>query len=376
MASPAEGNPWRALVDWRAGLGVWLPLLAITALHYGTPPDHHWVHDVARRLYYLPIVLAAFLAGLRGGLLLALLASALYLPHAFTHLHHMDPAPALEKFLELVLYVAVGSFGGVLVDRERAERMRQRDLALTLQRTLDELKATEHQLIRSGRLGALGELTAGLAHEIKNPLHALRGTAEIVRDAIDEGTPERRMQELHINEIDRLTGLLERFLDFARPGDPVLARVDLRQVASRVGELIAAQAKRDEIQVEVDLPGHPVAVEGDPDRLAQLGLAIALNGLQAMKEMEGGRRLSIGLREARRGPRVYHALAIANAGPPIQDELRERIFDPFVTTREGGTGLGLSVAARIADAHRGFVETHNLPEGGVEFLVLLPGSSG
>ena len=136
MGSPAVASPWRALIDWRAGVGVWLPLLAITALHYGTPAEHHWVHDVARRLYYLPIVLAAFLAGLRGGLLLALLSSALYLPHAFPHLHHMDPAPALEKFLELVLYVAVGSIGGVLVDRERTERLRQQDLALALQRTL------------------------------------------------------------------------------------------------------------------------------------------------------------------------------------------------------------------------------------------------
>ncbi len=372
MGSPAVASPWRALIDWRAGVGVWLPLLAITALHYGTPAEHHWVHDVARRLYYLPIVLAAFLAGLRGGLLLALLSSALYLPHAFTHLHHMDPAPALEKFLELVLYVAVGSIGGVLVDRERTERLRQQDLALALQRTLDELKATERQLIRSGRLGALGQLTAGLAHEIKNPLHAMRGTAEIVRDALDEETAERRMQALHIDEVDRLTGVLERFLDFARPSDPVLARVDLRQVASRVGELIAAQARGDDVQLDVDLPDRAVEVEGDRDQLVQLGLGIALNGLQAIVEGGGERRLAIRLRDETRGPRSFHALAIGNGGPPIPDELRERIFDPFVTTREDGTGLGLPVAARIADAHRGFVETRNLPGGGVEFLVLLP----
>jgi len=372
MGSPAVASPWRALIDWRAGVGVWLPLLAITALHYGTPAEHHWVHDVARRLYYLPIVLAAFLAGLRGGLLLALLSSALYLPHAFTHLHHMDPAPALEKFLELVLYVAVGSIGGVLVDRERTERLRQQDLALALQRTLDELKATERQLIRSGRLGALGQLTAGLAHEIKNPLHAMRGTAEIVRDALDEDTAERRMQALHIDEVDRLTGVLERFLDFARPSDPVLARVDLRQVASRVGELIAAQARGDDVQLDVDLPDRAVEVEGDRDQLVQLGLGIALNGLQAIVEGGGERRLAIRLRDETRGPRSFHALAIGNGGPPIPDELRERIFDPFVTTREDGTGLGLPVAARIADAHRGFVETRNLPGGGVEFLVLLP----
>ncbi len=377
MASPEDGSPlqaspWRALIDRRAAAGVWLLLVAITVVHYATPAEYHWVHDVARRLYYLPIVMAAFIAGLRGGLLLALLASAVYLPHAFTHLHHMDPASALEKFLEVVLYVAVGSFGGVLVDRERAERMRQHDLTLALQRTVDELRATERQLIRSGRLGALGELTAGLAHEIKNPLHAMRGTAEIVRDALDQGTDERRMQELHIDEIDRLTGVLERFLEFARPTDPVLVEVDLRGVAERVAELIAAQGRRDGIGVDASLPDRPLVVQGDPDQLIQLGLGIALNGLQAMRDLEGDRRLSIRLREETRGPRTYRVLAVRNNGPPIPDELRERIFDPFVTTREGGTGLGLPVAARIADSHGGFVEVHNLDPEGVEFLVLLP----
>ena len=372
MASRADVSPWWALADWRAIAGVWIPLIAISALHYGTPAEHHWVHDVARRLYYFPIVIAAFLAGLRGGLLLAVLSSAVYLPHAFTHLHHMDPATTLEKLLEVVLYVAVGSLGGVLVDRERTERLRQRDLARALQRTLDELQTTERQLIRSGRLGALGELTAGLAHEIKNPLHAMRGTAEIVRDALEEGGPERRMQSLHLDEIDRLTGVLERFLDFARPTDPILIDVDLRTVLTRVSELVDAQARRATIEVDVRLPGGPAVVEGDPDQLTQLGLGIALNGLQAMGDLDGERRLSMALREERKGRRSYQVMTLSNGGPAIPEELRERIFDPFVTTREQGTGLGLSVAARIADAHRGFIETHNLQPTGVEFAVWLP----
>ena len=139
-----------------------------------------------------------------------------------------------------------------------------------------------------------------------------------------------------------------------------------------MGELIAAQARGDDVQLDVDLPDRAVEVEGDRDQLVQLGLGIALNGLQAIVEGGGERRLAIRLRDETRGPRSFHALAIGNGGPPIPDELRERIFDPFVTTREDGTGLGLPVAARIADAHRGFVETRNLPGGGVEFLVLLP----
>ncbi len=372
MASGAEARPWAALFRWPSVLGVWLPLAAITALHYATPSEHGWVHDVARRLYYLPIIIGAFVGGLRGGLLVAGLACAVYMPHAFTHLHHMDPAPALQKFLEIVLYLVVGSVGGALVDRERLERIRQHALARQLQATLDDLKVTEQALIRAGRLSALGQLTAGLSHEIRNPLHAMRGTAEIVRDALPAGSDEARMQGLHMEEIDRLSGMLERFLDFARPDEPRLADVDLVEVVGRTGELVSAQARRRGVTLDVRRPGGPVVARGDAERLVQVLLGIALNGIEALGASEGPRTLWLALRDEERGSRGYHGLVVGNDGPPIPEELAERIFDPFVTTREGGTGLGLSIAARIVDGHGGLIEANDLAMGGVEFVVLLP----
>ncbi len=363
---------WRRLLDPRVIAGVWVPIVAISIVHYGTPSDHQWIHDVARRLYYLPIILGAFYAGSRGGLAAAVVASVAYLPHAFTHVGHMDPSLPLEKLLEVVLYLVVGLMGGVLVDRERAERVRQQELARRLQRTLDDLKQTERQLVRSGRLGALGQLTAGLAHEIKNPLHAMRGTAEIVRDAIETGRPERRMAELHLREIDRLAGVLERFLAFARPRTAAREEVDLVQVALRVCELASAQARKGDIDLRAPADRRPRVVLGDAEALVQVTLSIVLNGLDALAGWDGERRLHLSLIEERRGAGPFLGIEIVNTGPPIPEDDLERIFDPFVTTKDGGTGLGLSIAARIADDHGGFVEARNRDGGGVSFRLLLP----
>ena len=370
MGSPRV-SPWRRLISWRMVVGVWLPIAVVSAVHYGTPPCHHWVHDVARRLYYLPIILGAFFAGTRGGLSAATIASVAYIPHAFTHIAHMDPSGPLEKFLEVILYVVVGLVGGMLVDRERAERLRQEELARKLQLTLDDLKETEQQLVRSGRLGALGELTVGLAHEIRNPLHAMRGTAEIVREAVDEGSPQRRMADLQLQEIDRLSGVLERFLAFARPQVTHQVEVDLRDVVRRVEELTAAQASKGDVAVEVNHTASPQLVVGDPEQFVQVALSLVLNGLDALQECPSGRWLRVSLSVEQRGSNTYRVMDISNAGPPIPGDMLERIFDPFVTTKDAGTGLGLSIAARIVDAHQGHIEASNL-DGGVSFRVWIP----
>ncbi|MBE0569429.1 MAG: sensor histidine kinase [Deltaproteobacteria bacterium] len=354
-------------------VAAWLPCLAITALHYRIGPEHAWVHDVLRRLYYLPILLAAFSGGSRGGVAVSVFASLVYLPHAFTRLLGHDPGDALEKGLEIVLYNIVAVAAGLLVDRERREREKQERLARRLGEALSEQQRTEAQLIRAGRLGALGELTAGIAHEIKNPLHGLKGTAEILRDAIPESAPERRMLELHISEIDRLGNTADRFLSFARPVAADRRPVDPRALVERVASLISAQARKEGVEtaVEPPVPGVLPRVTGDPELLAQLLLNIALNGVQSMAPAGGG-RMTFGIRAEREGGKDFVRFRVANDGPPIPEERLEKIFDPFFTTRDGGTGLGLSICSRIADQHEGILEVRNLPGGeGVEFMLTL-----
>jgi signal transduction histidine kinase len=367
----------RPIFTPRMLLSAWIPCLVITVLHYRTGAHHAWGHDVLRRLYYLPILFAAFAGGLRGGVTISVFASLVYLPHAFTSLLVQDPADALEKGLEILLYNIVAVVAGLLVDRERREREQQERLATRLGDALAEQRRIEAQLIRAGKLGALGEMTAGIAHEIKNPLHALKGTAEILRDAVPEGVPERRMLELHIEEIDRLGQVADRFLSFARPIPASLRPVEPRSLVDRVVSLVSTQARKEGVEVvatdgAVDFP----KVTGDPDLLAQLLLNIALNGVQAMAPGGGG-MLTFSLGTERQGGKEYVRIRVANTGPSIPEEDLERIFDPFYTTKDGGTGLGLSICSRIADEHEGALAVRNLPAGGgVEFSLTLPAAEG
>ena len=359
-------------------LSAWIPCLVITVLHYRTGAQHPWGHDVLRRLYYLPILFAAFAGGLRGGVTVSVFVSLVYLPHAFTSLLVQDPADALEKGLEILLYNIVAVVAGMLVDRERREREQQERLAVRLGAALAEQRRIERQLIRAGKLGALGEMTAGIAHEIKNPLHALKGTAEILRDAVPEGVPERRMLELHIEEIDRLGQTADRFLSFARPIPADRRPVEPKSLIDRVVSLVSTQARQEGVETvmstrgDVDLP----KVTGDPDLLVQLLLNIALNGVQAMAPGGGG-TLTFSLGTERQGGKEYVRVCVANTGPPVPEENLERIFDPFYTTKNGGTGLGLSICSRIADEHEGTLSVRNLPGGGgVEFSLALPAAEG
>lgn len=346
MSAP-RGARW--LLTLPALWQVWLPLLAIAGMHYGAPHQLHWVHDVARRLFYVPIILGAWHAGVQGGLAVAALTIGIYLPHAlpdvFGQSHHGDPGQGSEKLLEMGFYLLIGGFSGSLFDRQAA-------LAA-------QVREQQQRLSRAARLESLGQLTAGLAHEIRNPLHAMRGSAEILLDAVPEHAPEARMGKSLLQEIDRLSTLLGRFLRFAGKTPPQVAPVQTGAVLERVQELLRAQASRQgtELMLTTDEAGTVLA---DEEQLVQVALAIGLNALQALEQ--GG---FLALQAQPWG------MVLWNNGPPIPETELERIFDPFSTTREGGTGLGLSEAWRIVNAHQGELSAENVI-GGVRFVVRLP----
>ncbi|MGB3399401.1 MAG: ATP-binding protein, partial [Candidatus Deferrimicrobiaceae bacterium] len=202
----------------------------------------------------------------------------------------------------------------------------------------------------------------------------MKGTAEILRDAIPSDAPERRMLDIHMEEIDRLAQTAERFLTFARPAPSDRSPLDLREVVQRVASLVETQARKEGVTTEVTPydGGEPPTVMGDADQLTQLLLNIAINGVQAMAGRGGG-TLSFSVFPERYGGKGYFCVGLKNDGPPIPEDQRERIFDPFYTTKDGGTGLGLSICSRIADQHDGLLSVRNLSKGrGVEFTLALP----
>jgi len=355
MASPAKVDPSgdlslaRRLFNPLMIAAVWVPIAGITALHYSTGHEHHWVHDILRRAYYLPIVIAALRTGLVGALIGAVAVTAAYVPHAFIMPHHFDPARSIEKALEIVLYFTVAAVAGYLSGLEQRRRAE-------LQLALEERERLTGDLVRAGRLSALGEVVAGIAHEIKNPLHSMAGTAEIIDPLVPKDAEERRMWEIHRGEIDRLKRVADRFLSFARPAPIASESLDLRDVATRLADLVEAQARQHDVALELDLPSDEVRIRGDMDQLAQVGLNIAVNAIKAIGDRGGKIRVSVGLDE-HRGTEMA-SLSIENDGPAVPSEEIEQLFDPF---HSGGdwTGLGLSISSRIAEQHGGAIEVSN-----------------
>ncbi len=264
----------------------WLVLLVvglITLAHYNTAFHIHALHGIYRRLYYFPIILAAFRDGTRGGVVIALLVCGVYLPHAMGVIG-FDPGTPVEKSLEMVLYLAVGLLSGILVSRINAARHRLEDTAADLRHTLEEKNAMEAELVRSARLAAVGRLSAGLAHEIRNPLASIKGSAEVLADDYPEHAPKARLMAILLEETGRLNRVLTRFLAFARsePGEP--ARGGPGGGGPAVAELVAHQARtRRTIDLD-DPPAKAAARAANGEQVRQVILNLVLNALAVTPE--------------------------------------------------------------------------------------------
>ncbi len=232
------------------------------------------------------------------------------------------------------------------------------------------------QMKERDRLAAIGEMSAGLAHEIRNPLAAIKGAIQYLDPASLTGE-DREFLEIVVDEVNRLNGVVSQFLDYSRPLKPALAPADLNEVVSRTLKLLQTTVPPG-IELIVDLSGEPQRVLCDAEQLKQVFINLAQNGFQAMPE---GGQLTVSTtvvrdelafwREGSRRP-DHVEVRFRDTGPGIPDEERERIFVPFYTTKEKGTGLGLAICLRLVRAHQGTLVVRSPPGGGAEFIVSLP----
>ena len=345
-------------------------LLAVTAMHYLTTTQLVNAHDVYRRLYYVPIVLGGVWFALRGGIVTSILASLLYMPHVLFHWQH-HPSIALEQYLEIVLYNVIGCLTGFLAEREREQKLRYQKTAETLEESYrklreqaDQIIEIEGQLRRADRLSALGELSAGMAHEIRNPLGSIKGTAEILRDGVAPDDPKLEFADILIKEVDRLNKVLEDFLRFARPEPVEHGRFSPNKAIEEVLELTRQQALRNRVEVEVVL-AEDIEIPGRGEQIQQALLNLVLNALQVMPD---GGQLKVS--STVHGNEV--GIHVSDSGPGIAMEDRDRIFNPFVTTRDSGTGLGLAITQRIIQGHDGHIHLESTPGQGSSFTLCLP----
>jgi len=225
----------------------------------------------------------------------------------------------------------------------------------------------DRQLIRSEKLAMVGSLAAGLAHEIGTPLNVISAAAEFLLP--DAGEEARRELSGIVAETERISRLVRDLLSFARAGPSGRTAVALEGAVSRVLSLLRITLDKRRVQVTAELaPGLPPVVV-DPDGLHQVLLNLLVNAGQAVRE---GGRVVVTARPAELDGERAVALEVHDDGPGIAPELRERVFDPFFTTRAEGTGLGLAVCARIVAEHGGDLRVGQGPLGGASFTLLFP----
>jgi PAS domain S-box-containing protein len=238
--------------------------------------------------------------------------------------------------------------------------------ALLTLHDVESVREIESDLELSRRLAAIGRLTAGVGHEVKNPINAIVVHLELMRNKLGDAD-HKAMRHLEVieSEIQRLDRVVQTLVDFSRPVELQLKEQDLRRVVSGVLMLASAELETRDVHVQSDLPDRPVMAKVDADLLKQALLNVVLNGAQAMAE---GGKLEVRLAEDGR----MALLSIHDQGGGIPDDVRDKIFDLYFTTKKDGSGIGLAMTYRIVELHNGSIEVESDATHGTTFILRFP----
>ncbi len=332
------------------------------------------INSIYYPIIFLPVMTAGMYFNLAGTLGWTAFASAAYCSYLLPVLQEYRLTPEGEATLatRILFFFLAGILVNRFVQQNRQQVQRFQALSENLAETNRQLREAQAEAQRAERLAALGQLSAGLAHEIRNPLGVIKGSAEMLAKNLGEATPVATELAGYISaEVNRLNGLIARFLDFARPSRLELARVDVPAIVERALESAQAQFPNAPIEVEKRYAANLPRVRADEQMAEQVFLNLIVNAFQAMDGKPGKLELEIAeTRNATGEPGV--SIAVGDTGPGVPEELREQIFNPFVTSKKEGVGLGLAIVAKIVDDHRGTIRLEPKPEGGACFRVFLP----
>ena len=318
-------------------------LLIIVWLHLRLGPDQAVAHVFLQDLYFLPILFAGFWWGPWLGLAAACVVCAMYLPFVLL-VHHLTPGQITSSITQMALFMAVALLVGWLRRREQSHLAEAQEAA---------------------SLAAVGKAVASVAHDMKTPLMAIGGFSAQVRRKLPPDGPEAHKLQVVVEQTARLEAMVKEMLDFSRPLELHVREVELEPLIEQTLEVLRPQAEENQVRLSYHLPAGLPPVTADPERLQQALINLVGNAAQASPQ---GGEVSLSV-EKREGEVV---LGVADQGPGVPPEQRATIFVPFYTTKKGGTGLGLAVVNKIAEAHGGRVEVADNHPCGALFRFCLP----
>jgi signal transduction histidine kinase len=256
-----------------------------------------------------------------------------------------------------IVFIGEDGFHGL---NEQLDRLTSR-----IEQVVQQLQEREREVLRAEQLAAVGQLAAGIGHEIRNPLTAIKMLVQSAIEAGDEGGLSCDDLFIVEAEIRRMERSLQTFLEFARPPKPERRLVELQAILERVLGLTRGRVEKQKVAVQVEIPEAGVTLWADPNQLQQLFVNLVLNALDAMPH---GGKLTLQVR-AEAGQVIVE---VRDTGPGVSPELIPRLFEPFVSNKDTGLGLGLAISRRIAEDHGGTVSMVSSAGSGACFRVILP----
>jgi two-component system sensor histidine kinase HydH len=319
-------------------------LIFITAFfQYFTDLNEHRLHIFYQSLFFLPVVLAGFWFGLRAALVVSLAITIILLPFTFMYWNGFS-AGDFNNVTEMVLYNGLAMIVGILKDREEVEEKRLRE---------------------AESLTAMGKAVSILAHDLKTPLIGIGGLSFLLRKRLAGDYSCQAKLDIIIREVQRLEKMVEEMLDFSRPLELHRSKKDVNQLLNQSIEIIAPIAQKKNIEVQNISPPNLPLLSIDEQRIEQVLMNLFMNAIEASPK--GGK-----VRVCSYKKRGKFFIEVMDGGGGIPAEKREEIFLPFYTTKQGGTGLGLPIAKKLVEAHRGYLDVLNNFGKGTTFRVVIP----
>jgi signal transduction histidine kinase len=356
-------------------LGTFLYYVDQTPLVNIPPFDHGFftsIHDLHRTLFFIPIIYAALVFRVRGGLIASFVFLSIVLPRAL--LFSPYPYPLLRPLLFVTFAAFVSLLLATQLNRVERERRAHTELNAAYQELSEydrRLRESQEQLIHTEKLTSLGQLAASIAHEVNNPLAGILVYTQLLTKKIAGDNMPKEVALDYLakmeSELTRSTRLIRNLLDFARQSSPTLKEVDLNDVISRALDLAAHSAALQHIQVSKEFGPSLPRLMADFDQLQQVCVNLIMNAIQAMPE--GG---TLTLRTSADDSQLK--IEVQDTGAGISPENMRKLFTPFFTTKKEvkGVGLGLAVSYGIIQRHHGRIEVQSKEGEGTTFTVYLP----
>lgn len=317
-------------------------LVIISLMHYITDPHELGYHAVHRRLYYLPLVLASFWFGIKGAAAVSLSAIIFYSPYAIYHwqgtFHDFD------VLIEGGLYVFIALTLGYLSERQKKEHLAR---------------------IEAERLAAIGNVVSEIAHDMKSPLMAIGGFANQVSRNLPGDSASNKKLQVITEEAGRLEKMVKEMLDFGKSLELEYSRVNLNGLAEEILEVSKPIAEKESVSLKTNLDDSLPDLNLDESKMRQVLTNLIVNAIQASAP---GEEVSVKTSHSK----FEEFIEITDCGCGISEEDRDKVFQPFFSTKKEGTGLGLANVKRIVEAHGGRISFFSVKDKGTTFVVALP----